>query len=68
MGNQYITNAKGKKVGIILPLKNYEKMLEMLEELEDIKAYDEAISLNEETVPAVDAFREIENKRRELRD
>jgi len=39
-----------------------------MEELEDIKAYDEAVSLNEESVPAVDAFREIENKRRELRD
>ena len=39
---QYITNTKGKKISVILPIKNYERMLEKLEELEDIRLYDEA--------------------------
>lgn len=68
MENQFITDARGKKIGVILPIKDYEIMIEMMEELEDIKAYDNAVSLNEEAIPSVDAFREIENKRRELQD
>ncbi len=68
METQYITKARGKKISVILPIKNYEKMLEMLEELEDIKAYDEAVSSNEEAIPAIEAFREIEIINRDLRD
>ncbi len=39
---QYITDDKGKKLAVILPMKTYEKMLEEIEEFEDIKLYDEA--------------------------
>ena len=39
---RYITNSKGKKISVILPIKAYEYMLEELEEQEDVRLYDEA--------------------------
>ncbi len=39
---QFITDAEGQKTGVVLSIKQYQKMLEDLEELEDIKAYDKA--------------------------
>jgi len=66
MNEQYITDTKGRKVSVILPIRDYRKMLEKLEELEDIKAYDEAVSESEESVPAEQAFAETEAKRNDL--
>lgn len=40
--HQFVTNLKGEKVAVIVPIHEYEKMLEELEELEDIRLYDEA--------------------------
>jgi len=51
MKTQFITNEKGKKLAVILPIKEYEKMLDELEELEDIKLYDEVKSREEEAIP-----------------
>jgi PHD/YefM family antitoxin component YafN of YafNO toxin-antitoxin module len=42
MSPQIITDKKGKKTGVILSLKDYNKLREMAEELADIKAYDKA--------------------------
>jgi PHD/YefM family antitoxin component YafN of YafNO toxin-antitoxin module len=39
---QYITDKKGKKISVVLPLKDFKAIMEELEELEDIKLYDEA--------------------------
>jgi len=36
MQPQYITNAEGDKVSVILPLADYQKLLETLEDLEDL--------------------------------
>jgi PHD/YefM family antitoxin component YafN of YafNO toxin-antitoxin module len=44
MSPQIITDNKGKKTGVILSLKDYNKLKEMAEELADIKAYDKAKS------------------------
>ncbi len=43
----YITDSKGKKVSAILPMKEFKNILEELEELEDIKLYDESKNDNE---------------------
>lgn len=40
--HQFVTNPKGEKIAVIVPIREYEKMLEELEELEDIRLYDEA--------------------------
>ncbi len=39
---QYITDEQGNKIAVIVPIQDYEKMIEEIEELEDIKLYDEA--------------------------
>jgi len=66
MKEQYITDKKGRKVSVILPIRDYREMLDKLEELEDIRAYDEAVSGSEESIPAEQAFTEIEAKRNDL--
>lgn len=63
MKTQYITDSTGKKVSVILPIREYEKMLEELEELEDIKAYDRAKARKSEPVPFEQAVKEIEKLR-----
>lgn len=39
---QYITDNAGKKISVVLSMKDFEAIMEELEELEDIKLYDEA--------------------------
>ena len=60
MKPQYITDTKGKKTSVILPIREYEKMIEALEDLEDIKAYDRAKSRKSEPIPFEQAVKEID--------
>ncbi|MDR1876206.1 MAG: hypothetical protein LBQ84_01135 [Flavobacteriaceae bacterium] len=39
---QYITDNTGKKISVVLPMKDFKAIMEELEELEDIRLYDEA--------------------------
>jgi hypothetical protein len=39
---QFIVNAAGKRVGVVLDLPTYERLREAEEELDDIQAYDAA--------------------------
>lgn len=64
MKNQFITDDDGKKVAVILPMKDYEKMQDDLDEYACIKAYDKAKARKQEFVPAADMFKAIEQKRR----
>jgi hypothetical protein len=61
---QYITNDKGKKVAVILSMKEYYKITEDLEMVEDVKLYDYAKKSKEPSVPIEIAFKEIEAKRK----
>ena len=38
----FVTDAKGKRVGVVLDLKTYERLREAEEELADVRAYDAA--------------------------
>jgi len=59
---KYVVNAKGKRVGVILDIKEYEKLLADLEELQDIRAYDEAMASGEEAIPLEQALEEIKRR------
>lgn len=61
---QYITDNTGKKISVVLPIKDFKAIMEELEELEDIRLYDEAKKSNEPSIPIDDAFEMIEAKRR----
>ncbi len=39
---QFLTDAEGKRVGVLLDLRAYERLREAEEELADIQAYDKA--------------------------
>ena len=47
----FVTDAKGKRIAVMLPIRDYKKMLEELEELEDIRMYDEVKNRKEESIP-----------------
>jgi hypothetical protein len=61
---QYITDNKGNKISVVLPMKDFKAIMEELEELEDIKLYDEAKKSNETSIPIDEAFKMIEAKRK----
>ena len=47
---QFIKDEEGKKLAVIIPMAEYEKMLEDIEELEDIRLYDEVKARNESSI------------------
>ncbi len=61
---RYVVDEKGKKTGVILDIKDYQRMLDELEELESIRAYDSARSSGNEVVPFEEAVKEIEHRRK----
>ena len=67
MNGRYMADENGKRVGVLLGIGRYERLIEDLEELEDIRAYDEAVAELErgedELIPFDQAVREIEEGR-----
>lgn len=61
---RYVIDEKGKRTGVILDIKDYKKILDELEELESIRAYDSAKASGDEAIPFEDAVKEIEHRRR----
>ena len=47
---QYITDEQGKRVSVILSIQQWQEMLDELEELTDIRLYDEVKARNEPTI------------------
>jgi hypothetical protein len=39
---QFVTDGKGKRVGVLLDLKTYDRLREAEEELADVRSYDAA--------------------------
>ena len=61
---RYLIDKNGEKIGVFLDIGDYEKILEELEELEAIRAYDKAKSSNDAEIPFEDAIDEIEKGRK----
>jgi hypothetical protein len=51
----YLVDDHGKRIAVMLPIKEYDKIKEALEELEDIKAYD--LAKNEPIIPLKEAIK-----------
>ena len=58
---RFIVDANGQRVGVLLDMEDYRQLLEALEELEALRAYDAAKTSGDEAVPIEQAFAEIEN-------
>ena len=54
MKEQFITDNKGRKISVVLPLSDYKKMQQELEELDDIRVYDEVKARKEERISFTD--------------
>ncbi|MFT4205365.1 MAG: hypothetical protein QM610_15785 [Chitinophagaceae bacterium] len=57
---QFITDNKGNKLSVLLSVKDYEALLDELEELEDIRAYDKAKKKEQTFIPAEELYQKIE--------
>jgi hypothetical protein len=60
---KYVTDGEGNPIGVILDIKEYQKLLQESEELEAIRAYDLAVSTDDEEIPFETAISIIENQR-----
>ncbi|HYC29458.1 MAG TPA: hypothetical protein VEB42_11585 [Chitinophagaceae bacterium] len=62
---QYIKDAQGNKTMVVISAKEFDALMEELEDLEDVRIYDEAKAQdNGERIPMDEAFKAIENKRK----
>ena len=60
---QFVVDEKGNRISVLLDIQDYEQLLEALEELEAVRAYDRAKSAQSEAIPFDQAVEEIESKR-----
>ena len=58
---RYITDEQGNRIGILLDIEEYQKLLEESEELDAIRAYDLAVSGEDDEIPFEVAIADIEN-------
>ena len=58
---QYVIDEHKKKKAVLLPISEWSEIISKLEELDDIRAYDEAKQSNEK-IPFDQAVREIREK------
>jgi PHD/YefM family antitoxin component YafN of YafNO toxin-antitoxin module len=56
----FVIDQKGNPVGVILDIAEYRKLMEEIEELESIRAYDAAKAARNEAIPFEEAISEIE--------
>lgn len=55
----YIVDEQGRQKAVVVPIDEWRKILEALEDLDDIRAYDEAKSCPTDSIPFEEAVREI---------
>jgi hypothetical protein len=61
---KYVTDRRGQKIGVVLSIEDYKKILADIEELESIRAYDAAKDSGDEVIPFQKAMQEIERSRK----
>jgi hypothetical protein len=58
--DQFVIDESGNKTGVLVDIHRYSELLEAEEELESIRAYDEAKTSNDEAIPFAQAIKEVE--------
>ncbi len=59
---QYVVDEHQQRRGVLLTLAEWERILEELEELDDIRVYDSAKAGPQESIPFEEAVREMEGE------
>ncbi|PYS29414.1 MAG: hypothetical protein DMF75_17325 [Acidobacteria bacterium] len=57
---QFVVDESGNRTTVLLGIERYSELLEAQEELESIRAYDEAKASNDEAIPFAQAIKDIE--------
>jgi hypothetical protein len=60
---RYVVDEQGNRTAVLVDVERYFELLEAQEELDAIRAYDEAKSSNDEAIPFAQAISEIEDAR-----
>ena len=72
METRCVTDEKGERIGVILDVREYERLMEALEDLADLRAADETLEAiargEEELLPLDEAVQEMEEERSRLRE
>ena len=72
METRYVTDEKGERIGVILDVREYERLMEALEDLADLRAADETLEAiargEEELLPLDEAVHEMEEERNRIRE
>lgn len=68
MNLQYISDDKGNKTAVIVPIQDFLKMQEELDELYCISLYDEAKKQPSETVSLADVKKMLAQQKNEITD
>jgi hypothetical protein len=61
---RFLVVEDGKRVGVVLDIGEYKKLLEDVEKFEAIRAFDAAKASGDEAIPFEQAVEEIEKSRR----
>lgn len=61
---QFVVDENGTRTAVLLEIERYESLLAAQEELESIRAFDEAKAADDEAVSLTDALKEIEETRK----
>lgn len=63
---RYLTDDQGNRIGVLLDIAAYRQLLDKLEELESLYAFDQAEASEDEAIPLEQAIAEIEQQREGL--
>jgi len=58
---RYLVDNNGNRIGVVLDMKDYHRLLQELEELDFIRAYDAAKASGGEVIPFEQAVMEVES-------
>lgn len=64
ISEQIVTDKKGKAIAVQIPMGQYKKLVELAEEMEEIRAYDRAMKRKHNFIPFDQAVRELKTKRK----
>ena len=61
---EYLVDAEGRRVAVVLPIRMYERLVERVEDLEDLRAAEEARAEPGESIPWEVVRAELHAKRK----
>jgi hypothetical protein len=61
---RYVVDESGARISVLLDIEDYQRLLQELEQLECIRAYDAAKASGDNAIPFEQAVAEIEQGRR----